>query len=142
MADKILGPAIKNYVNGVTSIDIDSFFTQFIKNNYIYKDLVPTVGVFPGNITINSAGEAIITKPKFKDRLYVKVFAPYPQYSGKDGKKDMEKDLLKGLLKLKNLKNISKNISRNLLKKSTKNQEFQEFQVMSLNLLDTTYQVI
>jgi hypothetical protein len=97
MADKILGPAIKNYMNAVTFVDIDSFFIQFIKNNYIYKDLVPTVGIFPGNIKINSAGEAIITKPKFKDRLYVKVFAPYPQYSGKDGKKDMERDRAAGL---------------------------------------------
>ena len=101
MATRILGPAIKAYMSTITSGDVDAFFTQFIKNNYIYSDLVPNAGVFKGDgtgtIGINSAGEATITKKILANRQYVKLFAPFPQYYGKDKKIQMEKDRAAGL---------------------------------------------
>lgn len=95
----VIKPALETVGKSLTEGDIDVFFDQFIRNNYINSNLVPTAGVFKtdgaSSVRINKAGEAVITKKKFKKRNYLKVFAPFPKYY--NDKAAMEKDKAAGL---------------------------------------------
>lgn len=85
----IIEKSILNFKDNMQNFDTDHFMHEFIRNNYMNYDLVPTIGVYyskgGGNIIIDKQGILKSdVKKRHTNRLFVKVRAEYPEYADKD----------------------------------------------------------
>jgi hypothetical protein len=83
----VLSAGIEQFTDNINNFDTDQFIQEFIRNNYKNSDLVPYVGTYRTNgsgIVIDKSGVIRLASPRFKNRLYVKVKAEFPEFANKE----------------------------------------------------------